>query len=77
MKCINIKSNKDTIVAIGTRAGESAIGIVRMSGEKAIKIAEKIFFAKSKKKIRDMDSYTMIYGFIKDKNGETIDQVIV
>lgn len=71
------RNNNDTIVAISTKPGESAIGIVRLSGEQAVNIAEKIFRAKNNKKIRKMASYTMSYGYLNDKNGEIVDQVIV
>ncbi len=33
----------DTIAAISTPLGEGGIGIVRLSGEKALKIADKLF----------------------------------
>ncbi len=34
---------EDTIVAVGTKPGEAAIGIVKLSGNKAIDIADRIF----------------------------------
>ena len=40
---MNKYSPEDTIVAISTPVGEGGIGIVRMSGERAIEIADKIF----------------------------------
>jgi tRNA modification GTPase len=69
--------NNDTICAIGTRTGESAIGIVRLSGNNAIKISEKIFKSANDKPIREMESYTMVYGYIVDEKKEVIDQVIL
>ena len=72
-----LKNESDTIVAISTRAGESAIGIVRMSGIDSIKIADDIFFARSGKKISITKTYTMVYGYIKDTEGKVIDDVIV
>ena len=44
-------SVSDTIVAIGTKPGEAAIGIIRLSGNKSIKLTEKIFRQKNSKKI--------------------------
>ena len=41
----------DTIVAIATAMGNSGIGIVRISGENAVEIAEKVFRAPGKKKL--------------------------
>ncbi|MDD5621770.1 MAG: tRNA uridine-5-carboxymethylaminomethyl(34) synthesis GTPase MnmE [Actinomycetota bacterium] len=67
----------DTIVAVGTRAGEAAIGIVKLSGSRSIFIADKIFKSKNKKKIKDINTYSMIYGHIVDNEGHLIDEVIV
>ncbi len=72
-----LKSEKDTIVAIGTKAGESAIGIVRLSGSRAIKISEKIFLPKSGKKIKEMGTFTMAFGQVVDEKGLIIDQAIL
>lgn len=66
-----------TIVAIGTRPGEAAIGIVKLSGDKSIFIADKIFRSKSKKKLSGIDTYNMLYGHIIDNDGDTIDEVVV
>ena len=71
------EGSKDTIVALGTRPGEAAIGIVKMSGEESIKIAEKNFKSASRKKISDMNTYTMLYGKIVGEDGSVIDEVIV
>ncbi len=67
----------DTIIAIGTRAGEAAIGIVKLSGSRSIFIADKIFKAKNKKKIKNIGTYNMLYGHIIDNEGYFIDEVIV
>src|SRR4030043_2063100 len=67
----------DTIVAIGTKPGESAIGIIRLSGNRSIKLADKIFRQKDNKKISGMDTYSMAYGYIVDKKEEVIDEVII
>ena len=71
------ENQKDTIAAIGTKPGESAIGIIRLSGEKAIKIAEKLFKSKNNKKIIEMETYSMAYGYIIDEKEKVIDQVII
>jgi tRNA modification GTPase len=67
----------DTIAAISTGVGESGIGIIKLSGPKAVGIAERIFRAKNKIKIKQMGSFTMSYGLIVDKNGQVIDEVII
>lgn len=69
--------NRSTIVAIGTRPGEAAIGIVKLSGDNSIFIADKIFRSKSKKKLSEIDTYNMLYGHIIDIEGNTIDEVVV
>ncbi|MCL5072205.1 MAG: tRNA uridine-5-carboxymethylaminomethyl(34) synthesis GTPase MnmE, partial [Actinobacteria bacterium] len=71
------KSMKDTIVAIGTKPGEAAIGIIRLSGNKSIKLTEKIFRQKNKKKISQMNTFSMAYGYIVDKKEEIIDEAII
>jgi tRNA modification GTPase len=72
-----IKSDTDTIVAIGTKPGEAAIGIIRLSGNIAIKLTGKIFRQKSAKKISKMKTFSMTYGYIVDKKEEIIDEVII
>lgn len=63
----------DTIVAISTPLGRAGIGIVRMSGPEAIKIAEQIFVPKNKKPVSSFKSHTIHYGFIvEDKPQFTV-----
>lgn len=66
----------DTIAAISTPRGEGGIGIVRLSGDKAIEILGKIFKPKSQKKVEDIKSYTINYGHIYDKE-TLVDEVLV
>ena len=67
----------DTIGAISTSIGEGGIAIVRISGDKAKDVVDKIFQAKNGKSIKDMKSYTMKYGYIIDENNNHIDEVVV
>ena len=68
----------DTIAGISTAPGEGAIGIVRLSGKDSIEIADRIFRSKNGRLIREMKTYTMMYGYIVDpKCQETVDEVIV
>ena len=68
----------DTICAIATPIGEGGVAIIRISGEKALEIADKIFIGKNKKDIKEMKTYTMRYGVIVDlDNEEVIDDVIL
>jgi len=63
-----------TIAAISTPIGQGGIGIIRISGEKALDIIKKIF--QYKKKNREIQSYTIRYGYIFDED-ELIDEVLV
>ena len=54
----------DTIAAIATPIGESGIGIVRISGRDALKVADKIFVAKDDRKPSTFKTYTTHYGWI-------------
>ena len=63
----------DTICAISTSLGVSAISIIRVSGKDAIEIANKIFKGKDLTKVL---SHTINYGHIIDKE-EIIDEVLV
>ncbi|HAJ33134.1 MAG TPA: tRNA uridine-5-carboxymethylaminomethyl(34) synthesis GTPase MnmE [Candidatus Atribacteria bacterium] len=70
----------DTIAAISTPIGESGIGIVRISGPKALEIAQEVFRDKNlnKTKIKSFFSHTVHYGFVIDpESGEKIDEVIL
>ncbi len=62
----------DTIAAIATAVGTSAVNIIKISGPSAISIVNKIFT----KDLTKLSSNTINYGYIKD-NGETIDEVLV
>ena len=66
--------NKETIAAISTGMSNSGIGIVRISGDAAFQIIDRIY--KGKKKLSEADSHTIHYGFIKDGE-ETVDEVLV
>ncbi|MDT9521761.1 tRNA uridine-5-carboxymethylaminomethyl(34) synthesis GTPase MnmE [Streptococcus mutans] len=68
-----ITNEFDTITAIATPLGEGAIGIVRISGSKALAIIKKIFKGKN---LNDVPSHTINYGHIVE-NGAIIDEVMV
>ncbi len=69
---------EDTIAAISTPLGRSGIGIVRLSGKDAIKIADRIFISPKKKKLKQMPAYTILYGhIIMPLNKEVVDEVLV
>lgn len=66
----------DTIAAIATAPGEGGIGIIRISGEKSLEVAEKVFKSMSGKTIKEYRQRTLIYGNIVD-NENTIDEVLL
>lgn len=65
---------KDTIAAISTGMTNSGIGIVRISGDEAFHVIDKIYHGKDR--LSKAESHTIHYGYIKD-NDETIDEVLV
>ena len=66
-----------TIAAISTAMSASGIGIVRISGEKAMDVIANIYHSKNgKKDIREAGSHTIHYGFIYDGE-EVVDEVLV
>ena len=69
--------HNDTIAAIATAMSDSGIGIVRISGDEAIDVADKIFRSVNPdKKLKNVKSHTVHYGFIYD--GDTfLDEVMV
>ncbi|MGZ4117476.1 MAG: tRNA uridine-5-carboxymethylaminomethyl(34) synthesis GTPase MnmE, partial [Bacteroidia bacterium] len=70
--------NTDTIVALATPQGIGAIGIIRLSGNKAIDICNTVFSTKSFKKIdlHAKESHTIHFGVIHDGD-MIIDEVLV
>ena len=76
-RCVETVYRGETIAAISTAMTNSGIGIVRISGDDAIDIADEIFISvKQDKKIKDMTSHTVHYGNIADK-GKIIDEVLL
>lgn len=67
----------DTIAAIATAMTNSGIGIIRISGEDAFLVIDRIYRSKNKnKKLSEEKSHTVHYGYIVD-NEEVIDEVMV
>ncbi|MEE6452427.1 tRNA uridine-5-carboxymethylaminomethyl(34) synthesis GTPase MnmE [Gottfriedia acidiceleris] len=65
----------DTITAISTPKGEGAIAIVRLSGDEAVQIANKLF---KEKDLNRVDSHTIHYGHLVDpSSGNTVEEVMV
>ena len=64
----------DTICAIATSQGKSAIAIIRVSGDESIEIVNKLFKGKD---LTTVDTHTINYGHIVDSLGNIIDEVLV
>lgn len=68
-------SEADTIAAISTPVGEGGISIVRISGDDAIKVAQRIYQGKNLEKVA---SHTINYGHIIDPDTkQEVDEVMV
>ncbi len=59
-----------TVAAIATAGGQGALGVIRISGDSAIEIADRVFFAFSGKPLCDLRGYTAAYGQVKE--GDTV-----
>lgn len=62
-----------TIAAISTALGAAGISVIRISGDRAVEIADNVF--RSNKKLRDIQGYTCAYGAVYEK-GEKIDECV-
>lgn len=67
---------QDTIAAIATGMTNSGIGIVRISGEEAFSIIDKIYKSKGNKILSKENSHTIHYGYIYDGE-DMVDEVLV
>ena len=65
-----------TIAAISTPDATGGISVIRISGEDAVAVAEKIFSPHGNKKVSEMQGYTCAYGIAHD-NGERLDDCIL
>lgn len=64
-----------TVAAISTPMGVGGMGTIRISGEKAIEIADKVFYSASGEKLENLKGYTARYGRIA-WNGKDIDDAV-
>ena len=68
----------DTIAAIATALSDSGIGIIRVSGDEAVEIIDRIYRNKrNEKTLAKYDSHTIHYGYITEEEGAVIDEVMV
>lgn len=74
---MNITSEFDTIAAISTPPGEGALHIVRLSGDEALPIIDRIY-RQGNKKLSEQASHTIHYGHIVDpEDSHIVDEVMV
>ena len=67
--------SEKTVAAISTAQGEGGIGVIRISGDDALEIADRIFKNVNGRKITEMKDYTAAFGKICN-NGEEIDEAV-
>lgn len=70
----------DTIAAIATGLSDSGIGIIRISGERAIEVGNRVFFnSKGKRILENAESHRIYYGYIVGDSGDwdVLDEVMV
>ena len=60
----------DTIAAVSTPRGKGGIAVIRISGADAVKIAERVFFPKSKKALSEIEHAKTVYGDIRAKDAD-------
>lgn len=74
---MDINMSSDTIAAIATAMSPSGIGIVRISGDEALAIIDRIYRSKNNNvRLNDCKSHTIHYGYIYDGD-EVVDEVMV
>lgn len=72
------RNSDDTICAIATPPGEGGIGVIRMSGRRAVEIASAVFVGASARTVRDFKSHTLHHGEMRHPHTQArIDEVLV
>lgn len=67
----------DTIAAIATAQGEGGIGIIRISGAKAVEVADRVVRIASGRKLMDYKTQSVMFGHIVDEDGKVVDEAMV
>lgn len=67
----------NTIAAISTGNSPGGIGVIRISGENAFKIADAVFRASSGKKAAELEGYRALFGKVFDEDGEFDEAVLL
>lgn len=73
-----LRSDTDTIAAIATPRGEGGIGIIRISGKEALRIAQRLFYPSRHPTYQPKRSHTLTHGVIRSpETGDVVDEVLV
>jgi len=73
---IFLAPDQETIIAQCSPTGSGAVALLRMSGNNAIEVADKLSTLASKKQLSELPSHTIHFGWVTDKVGSNIDQVL-
>lgn len=65
----------DVIAAVSTPLMSAGLGVIRISGDNAAEIADRVFRSTSGKKLAEISGYSALYGHVFDKKGD-IDEVV-
>ena len=68
--------DEQVIIAQATPQGAGAIAMLRVSGDHAVKLVDSIAYVPGNKKLVDQKSHTIHYGWVIDKSGQRVDQVL-
>jgi len=69
--------DQDTICGVSTPPGEGGIGIIRISGSRAVEIASIVFKSANTRKLGDLSSHALLYGQVRDPGtGDVIDEAL-
>ena len=66
----------DTIAAIATAPGEAGVGMLRISGARALAVADRVFRAVSGKRLADAGTQRVLYGHVVAADGTPVDEVL-
>jgi len=74
MEVIIVKNHEKTIAAIATPLGRGGVAVIRISGDSAAEVADRVF--KGKTPVSESMPYLMQYGSVFDKEGKLLDKVL-
>lgn len=70
--------DEETIAAIATSCGEGSLGVIRLSGDRALSIACKLFLPNGGRPVEEIESRRLVYGHIVDTaDGSKVDEVML